>query len=584
MEIRAQPTFGHCLLVHRFEYFAIIGGTVASIAIWIAVSQFQQHRESEAIAAVHAANVGLAHTLGEQVIQVLHETDLQTAFLAEDVVRDGARSVNTAKYFDRIHADLPYIRRISILDAGGNIISSSAPFHDESRANKKYFAVHREDVTKAVFIGKPMPDRTLGAWQIPISRRLNDAAGRFVGVVIMALDPAYFSKQFTKAALGETSRLSLIDADGIVLASANSQGMEIGSDVSRMPGYKFGQANAAGFFIGEGNSIGAPRIVAYDQLSPYSMTLHVATSLDEAIAPVHHEVTAVYLIATVITLLLMAASFTIARQFDGQRRATREASAARERAERLLDENRSLNANLERRVAERTAELEAANRELNSFSYTIAHDLRAPVRAMGGYSSLVLEKSQALLDATAVQYLQRVVAGSKRMGQLIDDLLNMARLSRQEVQRTDIDLTELAGAVAGALEAAHPQREVEVKIQPAMHTNGDAGLLRVVLENLIGNAWKFTGKRAGAKIEIEAVQQDGKTTFRVRDNGTGFDMQYANKLFAPFQRLHHTNEFEGTGIGLVTVKKIIERHGGKIWIESAIGVGTTIFFTIGDAV
>jgi PAS domain S-box-containing protein len=249
---------------------------------------------------------------------------------------------------------------------------------------------------------------------------------------------------------------------------------------------------------------------------------------------------------------------------------------------RAADALAQLNAELEMRVADRTSELETANIELNSFSYTIAHDMRAPVRAINGFSEIVLKTNEGKLDQASIGYLNRVVAGSKRMGALIDDLLNLARLSRQEIRRRDFNLSELATSVIASLKEAHPERTVAVTIQPGMNANGDPGLMRAALDNLIGNAWKFTAKTGAARIDIGTEQRDGWTAFCVCDNGAGFDMQYAHKLFAPFQRLHHASDFEGTGIGLATVKKIIDRHGGKIWVESAVNLGTTMYFTIGE--
>jgi PAS domain S-box-containing protein len=257
---------------------------------------------------------------------------------------------------------------------------------------------------------------------------------------------------------------------------------------------------------------------------------------------------------------------------------------------RLIERSRAaanlvhVNAALEARVAGRTAELEAANKQLASFSYTVAHDLRTPLRAINGFSALVLETNQDKLSEASVGHLKRIHAGSVRMGDLIDDLLELTRLSRQEIRRHHINLSELAAAVAASLADAYPDRRVSVTIKPGLHAYADAGLMRIVLENLVGNAWKFTARADAPKIDVGAETRDGKTAFYVRDNGAGFDMQYAHKLFAPFQRLHHAQDFEGTGIGLATVKNIVQRHGGDIWLDSAVQQGTTAFFTIGDAV
>jgi PAS domain S-box-containing protein len=256
---------------------------------------------------------------------------------------------------------------------------------------------------------------------------------------------------------------------------------------------------------------------------------------------------------------------------------------------RLIERSRSaahlarVNAELEMRVANRTAELETANQQMASFSYTVAHDLRTPLRAINGFSALVLETNADKLTEASVGHLKRIHAGSVRMGELIDDLLELTRLSRQEIRRHHISLSDLTAKVVAALTDAFPERRVAVTIQPGMHVYADAGLLRIVLENLIGNAWKFTARADAAKIDIGSELRDGKMTFFVRDNGAGFNMEYAHKLFTPFQRLHHAGDFEGTGIGLATVKNIIQRHGGDIRLESAVNRGTTAFFTIGNA-
>jgi len=254
--------------------------------------------------------------------------------------------------------------------------------------------------------------------------------------------------------------------------------------------------------------------------------------------------------------------------------------SARKQIESEMD---TLNAGLEARITERTAELETANRELSAFSYTLAHDLRAPVRAINGFSTMVMTACADFIDVKSQSNLKRVIAASERMGNLIDDLLHLARLSRQEMQPKEFNLGDLAISIVTALTAAGPERDVTIKIQAGMLAHGDTGLMHAALENLIGNAWKFTAKADKPEIRIGSEHRDGQTVFHVRDNGAGFDMQYAHKLFAPFQRLHHASEFEGTGIGLATVKKIIQRHGGSIWIESAVGLGTTVYFTVAPA-
>jgi PAS domain S-box-containing protein len=283
-----------------------------------------------------------------------------------------------------------------------------------------------------------------------------------------------------------------------------------------------------------------------------------------------------------------------------------------------------LNAELEQRVRDRTAELEAANKELEAFSYSVSHDLRAPLRAMDGFSAALMEDYAGKLDATAQDHLRRIRSGSERMAGLIDDMLNLSQVTRTEMRLERVNLTDLVEEIGAELRHLQPDRQVEFVVAPALAAEADAHLLRLALSNLLNNAWKFTGKSPRAKIEFgvtsggeaapgcqrrlesgsgtgvppvglgqaighgqdahatcAAKGEAAAVTFFVRDNGAGFDMAYVGKLFGAFQRLHSTQEFEGTGIGLAIVQRIIHRHGGRVWAEGAVGAGATIYFTLG---
>ena len=296
------------------------------------------------------------------------------------------------------------------------------------------------------------------------------------------------------------------------------------------------------------------------------------------------------LIATLVALALSI--FAVFRPLSGRIQSYLAAIArANEERERATQEVMRLNQTLEARVQQRTAELEATNSELEAFTYSVSHDLRSPLRSLDGFSKVLLEDYSEGLTETSRGYLARIRKASQRMGQLIDDLLTLSRVSRRDMKTASVDLSELGRHLAAGLAERDPELRVEFTIADDLQVEGDAGLFRVVLENLIGNAWKFTRNETMGRIEFgreaprEAASGTGsgaesETCFFVRDNGVGFDMAYVDKLFGPFQRLHGIEEFEGTGVGLATVQRIILRHGGRVWAEGQIDQGSTIRFTL----
>ena len=240
-----------------------------------------------------------------------------------------------------------------------------------------------------------------------------------------------------------------------------------------------------------------------------------------------------------------------------------------------------LNAELEQRVIERTAELEVANKELEAFSYSISHDLRAPLRAVNGFAGIVLEDFSRQLPEDCRRYLERIRNGGQRMGELIDDLLEFSRLSRQPVKRQTVDAGRLVQEVLDEFKPQREGRQIEIRIGNLPVCLADPALLKQIWVNLLSNAIKYTRGREPGIIEIGSARENGEDIFSVRDNGAGFDMQYANKLFGVFQRLHREDQFEGTGVGLAIVQRIVHRHGGRVWAKAEVNHGATFYFTIG---
>jgi light-regulated signal transduction histidine kinase (bacteriophytochrome) len=249
----------------------------------------------------------------------------------------------------------------------------------------------------------------------------------------------------------------------------------------------------------------------------------------------------------------------------------------RKRAEIKINQ---LNIELEQRVLDRTAQLDIVNKELEAFSYSVSHDLRAPLRSIDGFSQALLEEYANKLDDTGKIYLERVRKATQNMGFLIDDMLKLSRVTQAEFKHEAIDLSVMVRAIAEELQKNNPDRSVDMTVQDGIIVQGDPYIMKIVIENLMGNAWKFTGNVRYPRIEFGTTVRDGNTACFIRDNGAGFDMAYVDKLFGAFQRLHTTDQFPGTGIGLATVRRIISRHGGQVWAEGEIGKGATFYFIL----
>jgi PAS domain S-box-containing protein len=304
---------------------------------------------------------------------------------------------------------------------------------------------------------------------------------------------------------------------------------------------------------------------------------------DEALRPIVERLNVhSYAVAPIRARGTVIGTLSLIRNEPGRGYTDEDVTLLQDLADRagLAIDNARLYAQLEQRVRARTAELEASNQELEAFSYSVAHDLRAPLRAISAFSQALVEDSADRLDPEGTRYVAHIRAATHRMARLIDDLLELSKISRAELRRAQVDLSALSGSVIARLREGQPGRDVEVVIEPGLTAHADPRLLEVLLTNVLGNAWKFTGQRAHARIELAARPGEHPTVFVVRDNGAGFDPAHASKLFVAFHRLHPADEFEGTGIGLAIVQRIIHRHGGRIWADAAVDQGATFSFTL----
>ena len=313
--------------------------------------------------------------------------------------------------------------------------------------------------------------------------------------------------------------------------------------------------------------------VCWILFSDLAVERFVPSPVDAARFQTYKGVLYVLLSAAVIYLLLHAYHGRNQRSLEVVSRMARALSDS-ENALRLVNQD------LERRVAQRTLELEAANRELEAFVHAVSHDLRAPLRGMTGFSQALQDLAPAGLDDKSKHYLRRIQEASQRMAELIDDLLDLSRIGQSQMVHQQVDLSRLAIECGARIAERYPGRPVAFTVEPGMTAQGDLRLLRIAMENLLDNAWKYTARTSAPTVAVGSEQVDGERRFFVRDNGVGFNMAYAGKLFGPFQRMHTEAQFPGTGIGLVTVHRILARHGGRIWADATIDHGATFTFTL----
>lgn len=534
---------------------------------WIVITQDwirqQRTQEIELSSLARAQDEHVEHTFGKAA-ETLHT--LADMLTYNTLPRDVLMRRLDEKAAEGL-LQTPPLKQISIQSRDGTVLlerssHTGTPLPALPRPSSEYW---RGNTDARLFIHPPVADK-VGGWYIPIERCIRNAKDEFTGSIFVMLSVRDFDSFFRETQLTPQDRFSLLSLNGRLLLHFPSTAGEILPDFGTI----LARANQAeslsgnyesSYEFGDERHVGVIRAVR-------DLPLVVLVSRPTDIAHAGFLAMKQRLVSGVAALAILLALLCWLLYSD-----TRRHEAAR-------DVLRQLNASLEERVGRRTAELEQSNRELVAFSYSISHDLRAPLRAINGFAHALKEDYGDKFDDQGRDYLERVYRASVRMGELIDELLALANVSRAPLSIRHVDLTALAMDIIGDLRINSPGREVRFDAQADMQIEGDEALLGNALSNLLHNAWKFTRTRAPAIISLKADEEGEFVRFTLADNGIGFDMAHAKRLFQPFQQLHGDQGFGGTGIGLASVRRIIERHGGQIWAESAPDEGARFIFLL----
>jgi signal transduction histidine kinase len=461
--------------------------------------------------------------------------------------------------------------------------------------------------SRDMVIGEPQVGRVSGRFTLPIAFPVQNPTGQLTAVLATGLDLEWLGKFILQTGLPDKSTLLMTDSSGKVMFKYPNPEKYVGKQMSESPIIKTMISRKEGVMEGACAG-GVSRLYGFTRFSSPNQEFYAAVGIpkDVAFADIDRSLKRNLLYLGLVTLLVVTAAWfggglfivrpikklqgvtqqltagdlgvrtgppyrsgemgLLARDFDQM------ADAIQERDTRLKQAAGELN--------RRLLELNAAYKELESFSYTVAHDLRAPLRGIGGFSRILLEDSEDKLDAEGIRCLNIIQSEIKKMGNLIDDLLAFSRLGRREIRPVDLNMEDLAGTVSAGLQKSAPERNLQIQIQPLPPARGDRELIRQVLENLLGNALKFTAPKEVAVIEVTGEAKEEETVYCVKDNGVGFEMEYAPKLFEVFQRLHPESEFPGTGMGLAIVQRIVQRHRGRVWGEGKVGEGARFCFSL----
>jgi len=468
-------------------------------------------------------------------------------------------------------------------------------------ANQRFFAEGKTHTyTQGVFYSLPLQQTTM-----IVSTPISDRRENLVAVLAGRLDLRDLSLIMSaQSGLSQSEKTYLVNKSNFFVTEPGAGEEYALKKTVRTEGVQAGLSGSAGVAFYE-DYRNIPVIGAYKWLPEYNMCLITEVDQAEAYAPVNSMAVTMVTIVSLLTLIVVAAGFLLARTITqplarlvagaaeigrhghlDQKVGTEdrdeigELSRAFDRMATELKETTVSIDDLERRIHERTAQLEAANRELEAFTYSVSHDLRAPLRAIDGYTRILLDDYQPLLDAEGKRVCSVISDGAHKMSDLIDDLLAFSRMGRSALNPSKIDMETLVKTIFQELTTAQSRKRIDFQVDTVRPAVGDPALLRQVWVNLLSNAIKFSSRQKHAVIRVKGENGENETVYSVKDNGVGFDMQYAGKLFGVFQRLHSVREFEGNGVGLALVQRVILRHGGRVWAEGEVGKGAIFYFTL----